>query len=864
MSRVLKIGICIIIGFLCQESRATAQQPEQITIERIDIRGNRRIPEDTVRFYIQSRPGEPFDRSRLEFDLRALYKANFFENVEILETDGDTGKIVTFVLKEKPLIRSLEYSGYKSFTESDILNEFKTKKIGLTVDSQYDPSKIRAAERALKDLMTQNGKPLGTVRSEVEPIPPSNMRVRFILEEGAAVRIGRIRFVGNTVFNDGELKGALKLDKERSLMTAFKGMDKYHQSKLEYDIETNLKAYYKDHGYMQIQVGQPTTRIFEGPRGPLPLIRKTKQQFFVEIPIESGEQYRLGKLELKNCGVLNCDALTKAFGMNPGDVIVFKKVKDTLDQIKKVYGNYGYINWSYIPEQNLDNAKKTMDFTFDFQPDRQFFVRRIYFEGNTKTRDRVMRREFALEEGKVFSTQLLDVSVLRLNQLGFFEKIEEKDYEVKPDEKAGTVDVSVKVKEKSQQSIGFQGGVSGISGSFLGLNYSTNNFMGRGESIDFGVTAGTRTTDFTISFTEPYLLDSRWSLNLSVFNQRYRYDTYSAFGVTDFSSGKPTELFTQRTAGVSTTVSRRLGYSFWSFGSSYSYQKIKISGIAPGFESYALGQFVGSVSGKVDRSTALTGIRRSEVTPMLTYNSTNDYFSPTAGTALNLSFALSGGALGGSYQMVRPSIELRRYLRDRWLSQGRNTFGFRFIGQYIFPYGDSSIPFYERFFIGGETTIRGFDLRSISPLAIASTRSVDSNGTPIVDPNDGLKKVVRSIVSVGGDTSLMFNLDYRMPIAGPLSISLFYDAGISSVTRKSSLGSFGASTTAEIIGSTNYFMRSSTGVEFQFLLPIISAPFRLILALNPQRYHNDVFLGSKRVHIHEKNSDFKFTIGRSF
>ena len=137
----------------------------------------------------------------------------------------------------------------------------------------------------------------------------------------------------------------------------------------------------------------------------------------------------------------------------------------------------------------------------------------------------------------------MDVSVLRLNQLGFFEKIEEKDYEVKPDEKAGTVDVSVKVKEKSQQSIGLQGGISGISGSFIGLNYSTNNFMGRGESLDFNITAGTRTTDFTISFTEPYFLDSRWSMNASVFNQRYRYDTYSAFGVTNYSrESRPNSL----------------------------------------------------------------------------------------------------------------------------------------------------------------------------------------------------------------------------------------------------------------------------------------------------------------------------------
>ena len=176
---------------------------------------------------------------------------------------------------------------------------------------------------------------------------------------------------------------------------------------------------------------------------------------------------------------------------------------------------------------SADPKNKTIDLSFEFQPDKQFFVRFIQFLGNTKTRDKVIRRELVLEEGKIFSSQALEHSVLRVNQLGFFEKIEEKDYEVKPDDKTGLVDVDVTVKEKSQRSIGFTGGVSGISGSFIGINYSDNNFMGRGEAVEVSITGGTRTTDFIFSFTEPYLLDSRWGLGLSVYNRRYRYDTYS-------------------------------------------------------------------------------------------------------------------------------------------------------------------------------------------------------------------------------------------------------------------------------------------------------------------------------------------------
>ncbi len=710
--------------------------------------------------------------------------------------------------------------------------------------------------------MERNGKPLGTVRSEVESIPPSSVRVRFVMNEGAKVRIGEIKFTGNKVFKDDALKASLKLTKERGLITMFKGTDKYHQGKLEADIEMNLKAYFKEHGYMQVQVGEPITRIFEGERGMIPMFRKTKQQFYVEIPIDAGDQYRIGELTLKECGVLKCEALVKAFGLNKGDVVNYKKIKDTMEQFKKLYGNMGYINWSYVPEQNFDPKNKTIDLTFTLNPDKQFTVHRIDFAGNTKTRDKVMRRELLLEEGKIFSSAALEYSVQRLNQLGFFDKIEEKDYQVQPDDKTSQVDVNIKVKEKSQQSIGLTGGVSGISGSFLGVNYTTNNFLGRGESLEFSITGGTRATDFVISFNEPYLFDSRWGMGLSLYKQKYRYDTYSVYGVTSYDTGKPTELFTRKTTGSTVSVSRPLGRTWWRFGGSYTYQKIGIEDIAKGFEAFALGQLVGYAPG-TDVEAALSGFRKSEVTPMLSFNSTNSYFNPTRGSSMNLSVAIAGGILGGDFNIIRPAVEFRHFRPDRLFSKGRHTWGMRILAEHIMAYGNSFIPFYDRFFIGGETTIRGFDIRSISPLAISSTPLLDPFKNPIIDLNTGLAKINRGIISVGGDTMVIFNGEYRIPIAGPLSMSAFYDVGITQVTRPTTLGSLGASS-VKIWDASNGAIHGSTGVEVQFLLPVVSAPFRLIFAYNPQRYNGTVMVGNVPVTIHEPAHDIKFTIGRSF
>ena len=547
------------------------------------------------------------------------------------------------------------------------------------------------------------------------------------------------------------------------------------------------------------------------------------------------------------------------FGVRSGDVMNQTRIRDTLDQIKKFYTGYGYLNWTYLSEMKADPKTKSVDLMFDFQSDKQFFVRFIQFIGNTKTRDKVIRRELALEEGKIFSSQALEHSVLRVNQLGFFEKIEEKDYEVKPDDKTGLVDVDITVKEKSQRSIGFQGGVSGISGSFLGINYSDNNFMGRGESIQVSITGGTRTTDYMLAFTEPYLLDSKWSLGAQVYNRRFRYDTYITYGLVD-QSGNASELFTQKTIGTTVSLGRRIGRSMWNFGTSYTYQNISVDNIAEGYEYYALGQFSWySPIGSTDPT--LKGIVRSEITPSISYNTTDSYFFATRGSALQLSTSISG--LGGDFKMIRPVVEYRRFFPDRWLSGGRNVFAFNFQGQFVKGYSGSFVPFFDRFFIGGENTIRGFDIRSISPLAISYSPQYDQLGNPIIDPKTGLPRINESLVSVGGDTVGVFNFEYRIPVAGPLSFSGFYDIGFNRVSWDIPRGTLAAGS-IDVIGSTNNKLRASTGLEIQFVLPVVSAPFRLIFAYNPQRLTDTITVNNLMYRLREPRSDIKFTVGRSF
>lgn len=310
------------------------------------------------------------------------------------------------------------------------------------------------------------------------------------------------------------------------------------------------------------------------------------------------------------------------------------------------------------------------------------------------------------------------------------------------------------------------------------------------------------------------------------------------------------------------TANRRLRRSLWTFTGSYSYQKIGVSDIASGYEGYALSQFIGSTPDNKP-TDALKGIIRSEITPMLSYNSTDAYFNPTRGTNVQMAVGISGGFMGGDFSMIRPTIVLRHFFPDRWLSGGRNVFGFNVQGEYIQAYNNSSVPFFDRFYIGGENSIRGFDIRSISPLAISKTPLFDLLGNPIIDQQTGLPKISESMVPVGGDTVGIFNFEYRIPIAGPLSLAAFYDMGINRVSRKIPGSSLGVGS-IDVIGSTNNVIRSSTGMEIQFVLPVVSAPFRLIFAYNPQRLSEDVRFNNFTYRLRDPRKDIKFTVGRSF
>lgn len=820
----------------------------QQTIEEIRIVGNRRIPESTILYYVQSQPNSIYREDLARRDYRNLLNTNFFEDASLKTIQGELGIIVIFEVQERPLIRAVDFEGMSSFKESDILEAFKDSKVGLSVDSPFDPSKLPKARKAIRMLLSQGGQPLGRVEVETERIASSSIRLIFDIHAGPKVRIGDIRFEGNTILSDSELRLALKMNKEKGLFTAFKNTDKYIEEKLEYDLHVNMLEAYRSRGYIFAKIGDPGVSIVEAPRGWLLMFRKTKQQYYLSIPIEEGEQFRYGSFKVEGIENLDQDLVQQVYNVVPGNIVDYVSLKENNEELKKAYSILGYLDATVIPEVDADPENKTVDIRVQVEEGKQYIVDRIIFAGNTKSRDKVLRREFFLEEQAQFDGGLLDYSILRLNQLGFFDAIEEKDYEVIKRPDLGEVDIQVNVKERTQQSIGLTGGISGISGSFFGINYQSNNFRGLGQRIDIAILTGTRTSNYQLSFTEPYFRDSRMTLGMSVFKQHFRFDTYTAF----FGMVSPDEnipLFTRSSLGFTLNSSYPVGR--WSrVGIGYGLRNIGISDIDTMFQSFAENQLTGFTPG----GSASDKLVRSEITPTFVYNTKNRVYNASEGRQMTARVPFSGGPLGGGINIVRPQIEFQQFAPDRLMSGGRHTFGFRAAVSHIIPYGTlpggfpMTVPFFERVFLGGEFDLRGFDIRSITPWAYTQTSASDEKG----------------LMPVGGDTSVLITGEYRVPLVGPLHVTGFIDIGTSTILRKSNLMLFGPDTSLELLEASNNVLRVSTGAEIQFLMPMINQPFRIILAYNPSRMKTNVTVGGKTYPLDEPSSNVKFTVGYNF
>jgi outer membrane protein insertion porin family len=820
---VVCLAVCAPLAWPAAGRAAT--EGEEPRVEAVEILNAQFLQKETLLFYVSTKAGDRYDERRLRDDFRRLWDTGFLDDLVLEARDGaEGGKIVSFRVSERKRVQIVDFRGSKALTNSTIEDELKKRDLALKIDTFYDPAKARRVEEVIKEMLARKGRPFAKATHDAKTIGAAGQQISFTVDDGPKVKVKTVTFDGNEAFTDGTLRGHLKKVKPAGLWNLSWLGDKttYTEAKwtgVEDDPrgeQGRLEDFYLNHGYVQVRVGQPKVSYTDGKSGLF--VKKPVKWMTLDVPVTEGPQYRVGEVKFEGMTVLKEDFVRPLFKVATGDVYDESRFKKGFDKLRDIYGSVGYFQWTGAPRKKPDPERRVVDVTLAMEEDKRYFVGRIAFTGNATTRDKVIRREIYMNEGDVFNTEALKQSIRRVNQLGYFKPMEGAPQLQPSGKHDDQIDVTFKVEEQNRNQFTFGGGVSGLEGAFLNASFQTANFLGAGDTISLALQTGSRTKNYQIAITKPYLFDRNITAGVDLFIRKITY-----LSQTNFVG------YTQQDQGSSVSTGFSLGrFSRGTLG--YSYRIIDLVALdekalrnlgytATSTRDAAADVLAGIFSPptSTDSTTAAnlalfgpTGRRyESGISPGFVRNTVDNPFTPRSGTRLSSSFQFVGGPLGGTVSYYRPSLEgvFYRPVGKRMALGLRADFG------YIRPFGTTAeVPYYLRYFLGGETQIRGYNLRTVAP--------VNENG-----------------VAVGGNKYMLWNAEYYFDVFGPLRFLLFFDAG-----------------EAYVEGQGLYWktMRNSTGAELRFQMPVLNVPFRLIYAINPNR---DPF---------QPRTAFKFAVGTTF
>jgi outer membrane protein insertion porin family len=806
--RATRLVVFTLAGWLLLcPPRARAQEVADQNapiVERIEIAGNQYLQKETLLFYVSTKPGDRYDERRLKEDFRRLWDTGFLEDLMIDAREGAKGKIIVIVLRERRRIQIVDYRGSKALSTTTIEDEVKKKEVQLKIDTFYDPAKARKVEEVIRGMLIEKGRPFGAVKHDAKVVGGAGMQVSFIIDDGPKAKVKKIEFEGNQVYLDRKLRGAMKNIKQAGFfnLSWLTGKAKYTEEKWSEDQE-KIREHYLNSGYVTATVGKPEIEYKDGKSG---LFKKKPVKWaHITIPVTEGDKYKVGKVEFKGLTVFREEGIRPMFKLKEGETYKEKNIKKAYEKLRDFYGAQGYFQWTGFTERNPDPERKVVDLVINMEEDKRYYVGRIRFTGNDTTRDKVIRREVYLNEGDVFNTELLKLSIRRINQLGYFKPMEGAPQLGPSSLGEDKIDVTFKVEEQNRNQFTFGGGVSGLEGTFVNASFQTANFLGMGETFQISAQSGRRTKVYQIAVTEPYFLDRPITAGFDIYKRKLEYQTFAGQNIQGYIDDR---------IGLSLVTGYRRGFT--QFFASYAYEIVKIE------NSEDVGDpFFDPTRTTVFNPFFLEDIGKryeSRLTPSVVYSTVDNPWTPRSGVKYTSTLQITGGPLGGTLNFLRPDLEAIFYKPHF----RKTALGVRAQVGYVQPFGDTArinpvtgrdaLPFYQRFYMGGENQIRGYNIRTVGPR--------DQSG-----------------VAIGGNKYMLFNAEYYVDIAGPLRGVLFFDAG---------------QAYREGEGFDFKKLRTSTGAEIRFIMPVLNVPFRLIYAINP---HRDFF---------QPKSAFKFAVGTTF
>jgi outer membrane protein insertion porin family len=697
-----KVFPFLLIAILLSWSAAA----QEVVIDEVHVEGVRRVSPATVQAVLTVAPGDELSREEIDRSLRAIFALQNFEDVAADLEERNGRNVLIFRVQERPLLRRVEFAGNKALSDDKLRGQlpFRTPAI-------YRPQLSLQTIETLRAAYHKDGYYGVEIEPSLEIDADNEATITFRIEEGRKIYIRNIRFEGNTVLSDRALRKSIET-RQRWFLSWLTGRGTFQEEILQNDLEILADQYY-NRGYIQVRVLQPEV-IFSEDRRSLEIV----------IEIEEGEQFRVGQLEFRGDLVEDLDLLRSRVRFQTGEVFSRQRLRQSILSINDFYADMGYAYVNVSPLTRIDMEKREVDVVFDIEQGIQVFIDRIRIRGNTKTRDKVIRRELTLVEGDLYNATALKESRRRVFNLGFFEEVNVASA-AGDDESLMDLDVQVSERPTGMFTVGV--GYSSIDGVVGQGSISQANFLGRGLRLELAGSFGSRTQTYQIGVTDPYFLDRNLTVGFDLYKTEREWVDF-----TRKAFGGNVKL------GFPVTDNTR---NFWV----YRYEEKEITDVDPNASRFILEQ-----EGK---STL------SSVTSTLSRNTTDYRLDPSRGSVSTLSIEYAG--LGGTEKFIKYNADHRHFWPWRW----GTVFSLRGHLGFVQGHGGRAVPIDERFFLGGLNTIRGFQARQVGP-RIRRVEEIDG-------------RIFESFEYIGGVKAAYFNAEYLFPLVREMGLKgvIFFDTG---------------------------------------------------------------------------------------
>lgn len=675
-----------------------------LKILMIEVTGNTKVDSDAILINIKSKEESIYSQKVVSQDVKNIYKMGYFESVRAEIEETEMGLILRFIVQEKPYVRSFEISGNDEIETEKINEAIKIKSRAF-----LDEVALQKSIEAIQQLYIDEGLFLAEIKTDFIDLGNNDLMIKFKIDEGEKVKVKEIKFSGIEPQESDEIKKILET-KEHGLFSWLRGSGKYNKNQLAQDV-FNVESYFMDRGYINVKVSEPVVTLSQD-----------RRWLFIIINVVKGYRFKINRIDITGDLLFEKSEMMKGIKSKEGEYFNRSLIREDIFNLTDLYGRLGYANANINPLTRVDPEKREIDLTLNIDKNKLVYIDKINITGNTKTRDKVVRRELRLAEGELYNIDRIKFSRERIYALGFFEEV---SFSMKPHDDSTLTDLFINVKEGHTGTFTLGAGFSSIDKFILTSQMSFGNFLGYGQRVSLRAELSSRRQLADLSFYEPYFLDTDWSFGLRLYSTEYSY------------------IFQRKSTGGNLKWGYKVG-DFSRLFIEYKYENVNIQDI-----------------GATDTRLFTAGVT-SSVSFSIVRNSLDHPYDPSKGSLINGSVEVAGKYLGGDFDFYKFDASYSKYiplfLKTVFLFKAQAGFG-RSIT-------NDRLPFSERYFVGGPYDVRGYDYWTVGPMEPVISLNDEPDSTTVEKP-------------IGGNKMVVFNAEYIFNIIRSAGIKgvFFFDAG---------------------------------------------------------------------------------------